>query len=208
LDVLAVFLRYPEPGRVKSRLAAAVGTEQAALAYRAMAETVLARLAGRGLFETWVFYDPPERGAGIRRWLDPYAVDSLFPQCGSDLGERMYNAFAAAEAGGARRTVLIGTDCPYVTTRHVELAFEGLLEGDVVMGPALDGGYYLIAMASPRRELFDGIRWGGDTVLVETLERIRKLGLTHSLLEPLRDIDRYEDYLYYLRVSAGPEEQP
>ena len=115
------------------------------------------------------------------------------PQGPGDLGRKMLRAFRGAFREGAEMAALVGSDLPGLDGRIVEKAFCLLRRADLVLGPALDGGYYMAGMKAPCPGLFEGIPWGTDLVLDETLARGRSLGLRKELLEPLADVDRPED---------------
>jgi hypothetical protein len=184
---LIVFTRLPEPGRTKTRLAGALGDEGAAELHREMAERTLA-VACKSAAVAGARLEIHHTGdaEAMRRWLG----DDLYyrPQVAGDLGRRM----AVALAAGAP-AVLVGTDCPDLTPAILAGAFAALADHDLVLGPAFDGGYYLIGLREPRPELFAGIAWGTDRVLAGTLAIAGDLGLTVAQLEPLADIDRPED---------------
>ena len=110
-----------------------------------------------------------------------------------DLGERMTAAFATAFAAGAGRVAIIGTDCPGLRAHHLTEAFAALETADVVLGPATDGGYYLLGLRQPQPELFQNKTWSTDTVLGDTLADARRLGLRVALLTELRDVDDATD---------------
>ena len=189
--VLIVFVKAPRPGEVKTRLAAGIGAEQAAAAYRALAEGVLERTAPLAQeYERLVFHAPPEAGAEIALWLP---AETLVPQEGPDLGARMDAAFGAAFERGARKAVLVGSDVPQLGRTHVGQAFDALEDVPVVLGPAADGGYYLVGLRERRPELFQGIEWGTAGVLEATLARCAALGLRPRLLATLVDIDTAAD---------------
>jgi rSAM/selenodomain-associated transferase 1 len=188
---LIVFLKHPEPGAVKTRLTPALGAEAAAALYRALAEEVLKATVPRlGEYETLVFFDPPGAVEAIRAWLPGMR---LRPQCAGDLGARMTAAFRRAFERGGRRVAIIGTDAPAVSRETVVGALAALDEADVVVGPAEDGGYYLLALRAPRPELFEGVAWSTPAVLEQTLARAATAGLRVRQLRRLRDIDTLED---------------
>jgi len=196
---LIIFLRYPEPGRVKTRLARDIGNERAARVYKKMAEMVVENTAPRGVsYSTIVFYSPKESAPGVREWLrgsERGSVTRFLPQEGRTLGERIDSAFKTVFALGSRKAVIIGTDCPAVTNATIDTAFEALYDHDLVIGPAEDGGYYLLGLKAPRPALFSRIEWGGERVLEETLDRAVRDGLLTAQLETLPDIDTYDDLL-------------
>lgn len=190
--VVFVFVKAPVPGRVKTRLAPALGDIGAARLYRSLARRIVERV-GTGAYRTVVYFDPPGAEREIREWLG--AEREYRPQPGGDLGERLRRAF---EVGfrEADCVAVVGTDIPDLDARVVVRAFD-LVSGpgspDVVFGPALDGGYYLLALDRPAPGLFEGIAWSTGSVLAESIQRARDLGLTVRLLDPLADIDRAED---------------
>jgi rSAM/selenodomain-associated transferase 1 len=188
---LIVFVKHPEPGRVKTRLEPLVGPEGSAILYRVLAEAVLEATVPRaGEYETLVFYAPRESGPAMRAWLPGVR---LLPQKGDDLGARMNAAFGRAFERGAGRVAIVGTDSPTVTRATVVTALEALDHAEVVIGPAEDGGYYLLALSGPQPELFRDISWSTSTVLETTEARARSRGLAVHRLPTLRDIDTPED---------------
>jgi len=192
-DVLALFVKEPRPGTVKSRLAAALGPEPAASVYRAMAEEVVRRTAPRGdEYGRVLAFDPPSAGAAVGEWLG-IEVGLLLPQSPGDIGVRMERAFAELFARGARRVALVGTDVPALAREDVREALESLDDHDVAIGPATDGGYYQIALKRPHPELFEGIGWSGPSVLVDTLDRASRRDLSVRVMRTLGDVDTVED---------------
>jgi rSAM/selenodomain-associated transferase 1 len=192
-DVLAVFVKEPRPGTVKSRLAAALGAPAAAGVYRVLAQEVVRRTAPRrDEYDRVVVFDPPSAGAAIGEWLG-VAAGALLPQAPGDIGTRMERAFDAIFQRGARRVALIGTDVPALAFEDVRDALESLDDHDVALGPATDGGYYLIALKGPAPELFRGIGWSGPDVLRRTLDGAAGGGLSVRVLRMLGDVDTIED---------------
>ncbi len=186
-DALAVFVKHPTPGAVKTRLAAAIGPEAAAALYRALAEHVLeATTPSTGDYERLVFFDPKEALPEMRAWLPGMR---LLAQADGDLGARMSDAFARAFARGAGRVALVGTDAPGVSRETVKEALAALATADLVIGPAEDGGYYLVALRAPRPELFAGMAWSTPSVREETLARAAGAGLSVRALPRLHDVD-------------------
>ena len=175
---------------MKTRLATAVGAEVAAGLYRALAEQVMRATAPPGAYRRLVFFDPPQAADEIRAWLGD---EELIPQEGGDLGRRMAAAFAEAFRQGASRVAIVGTDAPAVSRPLVAEALDGLDGHDVVVGPAHDGGYYLLALQRPQPALFEGIPWSTPAVLEETLARASERGLRVRQLAPAADVDTLED---------------
>ena len=173
---LAIFARAPVLGRVKTRLARSVGEKVALAAYQELLGLTLERLApGAGPFvpEIWVEGDPSALPAasGFR----------IVEQPPGDLGKRM----AAAFEDGV--SVLVGTDIPPISSDYVERALDALTRADLVLGPTEDGGYCLVAMTTPRAQVFEGIPWSTPDVLAATLAAAE--GFSVELLEPLWDVD-------------------
>ncbi|HSD27205.1 MAG TPA: TIGR04282 family arsenosugar biosynthesis glycosyltransferase [Vicinamibacteria bacterium] len=188
---LAVFVKRPAPGAVKTRLAAAIGPAAAAELYRALAERVLeATTPAPGEYERLVFYDPPEAPEEMHAWLPGVR---LLAQSTGDLGERMSDAAARAFARGATRVAIVGTDTPGLSRETVVAALDALDAVDVVIGPTADGGYYLLALREPRPELFAGVAWSTPAVARETRARAAAAGLLVRELPLLRDVDTLED---------------
>ncbi len=200
-NILIMFIKYPAPGMVKSRLALHLGKERAAEIYRVIAETVVANVTSRTTendYDAVLCYSPETAEQAFKEWFPQQHLFS--PQQGSDLGERMSNAFLHAFADGHAKALLIGSDCPDISRTIVGRGFMQLETNDIVLGPAHDGGYYLIGLRRPDPELFSNMQWGTGRVLQQTLDKINAVGLTVALLPELRDIDRIEDLKYYNHV--------
>jgi len=189
---LGIFVKAPIPGRVKTRLAEDIGPSGAADVYWRLGRQVVGATAGGG-YRTTVWFTPPDEAPFVREWLDGVGQVALRPQVGANLGDRLAHAFASEFAEGARRAVIVGSDCPGVGRGVVAEAFTALAGHDVVLGPALDGGYYLIGLAAPQPALFRGIPWSTAAVAVQTRTRARALGLSCHVLRPLRDVDTARD---------------
>lgn len=199
---LILFTRFPEAGMTKTRLIPALGPEGAADLQRRMTLHVLARAATLARIRKTGIEVRFEGGtaARMRAWLGD--AHQYSPQGKGDIGARMHRALAAAFTGGAARAVLIGSDIPGITTTILDAAFDHLRSADLVLGPASDGGYYLIgiqrsAWADAADVLFDAIPWGSNRVLSATREKIDALGYRVVLLETLADIDRPEDLVFW-----------
>lgn len=201
--VLLVFAKAPVPGRVKTRLARTLGDERAAELYRRIGRGVVDRVRD-GPWRTVVVHAPPDAAPAVRRWLGDDV--ELRPQASGDLGERMASAFGwAFDEAGARRVCIVGTDAPAVDRSGVEAAFTALDDADVVIGPATDGGYYLLALDRPREWLFRNVPWSTDRVLSRTLRAASEHGLHCRLLDEAVDLDTADDLdrLDLGGVSAG-----
>jgi rSAM/selenodomain-associated transferase 1 len=185
--------KVPRPGLVKTRLAGALGAEGACELYRAFIQDFDERLAVLGLPVLWYHWpDDPAFGD-----LVPGAR-AVLPQRGADLGERMAGAFADAFERGLSPTVMLGADVPHVPMGQVSDAIGRLQSGaEVVLGPAADGGYYLVGLRAPAPALFRDMPWGSDGVYRETIERSEGHGMRVATLMPWFDIDEVGD-LYTL----------
>ncbi|MDH4320678.1 MAG: TIGR04282 family arsenosugar biosynthesis glycosyltransferase [Desulfobulbaceae bacterium] len=196
VEHLILFTRYPEPGQVKTRLIPALGAEGAATVQRRMTEAAAAQaesLAATRRLRLEICYDGGDP-AQVAQWLAPLAPSGRCrPQGDGDLGQRMQRAMELAFVEGARRVVLLGCDCPALTAATVARAFDDLRDHDLVLGPALDGGYYLLGLAAPQPSLFAEMAWGDEAVLARTMARAAAASLRVSLLEALADVDRPED---------------
>ncbi len=193
ITVLRIFTKYPQPGSVKTRLIPTLGGEGAAILHRRMVTHTLVtvqRFNREGRHLLWVCFDGATQ-AEMERWLG--AGLHFSPQKQGDLGYRMDAAFREDFAIGARRSVIIGTDCPGLNSSILHQAFAALGHADVVLGPAHDGGYYLVGLRKMIPDLFRGIEWGTSRVLSETLAIADRLGLAVHQLPILHDVDRPED---------------
>jgi rSAM/selenodomain-associated transferase 1 len=191
VDALLVFLKRPRPWEVKTRMIPALGPQTAARLYRVLAEAVSRNTRPQaGEYERLLFFAPPEAEAEIAGW---WPGEVLVPQEGADLGARLTQAFGVAFERGARRAAVIGTDAPWVSKEHVLLSLAALDTYDLVLGPARDGGYYLMALKGEYPELFREIPWSSSGVLEATRVRAARLGLSVHLLEALPDVDTPED---------------
>jgi rSAM/selenodomain-associated transferase 2/rSAM/selenodomain-associated transferase 1 len=187
---LIVFTRYPEPGNTKTRLIPALGTQGAADLQREMTEATIQTASALDSTRITVAYEGGD-SAKMAEWLGENV--NLVSQEGRDLGEKMSNAFRHSFANGEDRAVIIGTDCPGLTVAIMERAFASLADNDLVIGPATDGGYYLIGLAQETPALFSGVSWGTERVFAQTREIAKSHGLQLATLPQLTDIDRPED---------------
>jgi len=186
---LIVFTRYPEAGRVKTRLISVLGEKGAEIFHRKMVELILAQVRVFG-GELEVHFS-----GGSYPLMKSWLGEELHyrAQKGTSLGDRLYNAVVEAFAENSKKVVVIGTDCPGLTAGHIERAFCLLDRSDLVLGPAFDGGYYLIGLKKAVTELFSGIKWGSDLVYRQTVESAERANLRIAELEKLADIDRPSD---------------
>ncbi|MGV9011146.1 MAG: TIGR04282 family arsenosugar biosynthesis glycosyltransferase [Flavobacteriales bacterium] len=186
--LLLVFLRAPVLGKVKTRLAATLGKERALEIYKRLLQHTIEQGAQLGIVrQAWYADDLPAD--------EPCAAlgFSVHQQAGADLGERMQRAFDAGFADGHGPIIIIGTDLPQLSAALLREAFEALNTHDAVIGPANDGGYYLLGLQKPCAALFQGKTWSTDTVFKRTTEDLKRLGRTWKTLPELVDIDTEED---------------
>ena len=187
---MLVFQKNAILGKVKTRLASGMGELRALEIYRHLIQLTYSALEDVPV-TVWTYFSDfiPE--------TVNTSIEKSFVQEGQDLGERMANAFARSFELGMDKVVLIGTDCPTLQSNHLNEAFEALTHSDLVLGPATDGGYYLIGMNRRADYLFEGITWSTSQVLSETLNVASQHGLTTTLLHELDDIDTQEDWQRY-----------
>lgn len=187
-DLLLIFIKNPEPGKVKTRLAAAIGNQKAYQIYlKLLRHTLKTSLEVNVDKQVWYssFID-----------LNDFIPGQDFTkrlQQGRNLGERMLNAFIKGFDDGYKNIVIIGSDCPDIAPAILEQAFDKLDHHDMVIGPSADGGYYLLGMKEMHGELFSDIDWSTEHVLDQTLERANNLSLSTFRLPELNDIDTIED---------------
>lgn len=200
---IIIFLRAPEKGKVKTRLARELGVEKALDLYRNFVKITLAATDLAGV-RRWLCFFPPDKQALLTDWLG----DDIpcFPQSGADLGARMAHAFKTLFQRGIRQAVLVGTDIPGIRPALVQQAFAGLGTGDAVIGPSLDGGYWLIGFTRNAflPGVFEDMAWSTAGVCADTLDRMRRAGLSVSVLPHLRDIDTLADLNAFERDDTRP----
>ena len=189
---IVVMVKYPKPGSVKTRLGRQIGMEKAAVLYRGFVRTMLATCRSTG-FDTVISCHPDHPVSDYREWLGS-GCDFMM-QKGADLGQKMRDAFEQAFALGFDRIILTGSDLPHLTAAIIEEAAQRTGRCDVVIGPAKDGGYYLVAMTQECffSEMFDDIPWSTPDVLHTTLKKFAAARRKPILLTAMRDIDTLED---------------
>ncbi len=201
---LIIFTRYPKTGTTKTRMIPILGAEGAADLHRKMTEHILSQMMGFATADDLTIeirYDGGNEDL-MRGWLG--SKFEYASQGAGDLGERMQGAFEDAFKSGADAVVIIGTDIPDLKAVDITKAFTALKQKKMVLGPAKDGGYYLIglqknAFLQAADALFAGIKWGEHDVLKKSLNRSNRLGLDVSLLEEMEDVDRPEDMVVWER---------
>ncbi len=209
MNCVAIMAKLPELGAVKTRLARTLGDEATLAIYRAMLADRVSLLGGLPGIVTVVAFAPPEREAQMRDEVGP--IPWLLPQRGRDLGERLANVASELFARGAQTVSLVDSDTPLLPRTALEETVAALASYDVVLGPARDGGYYLIAIKAPQPALFAGVTWSTSTVLAETLERAAHRSLRVHQLPMLYDVDEesdLDDLVHDLAEREGEEHLP
>jgi len=183
---LGVFVRVPEPGAVKTRLTPPLSPEEACRLYQAFVHDLFARIGRIKKVRGTVFYTGGDPGDIKDIIPNSYG---LCAQQGVSLGERLTAAFDRLLGTEGRTAVIIGSDSPDIPVQYIKRAFLKLKHKDVVLGPAADGGYYLVGLRSPAPAIFDDVDWGTQLVLDQTLQRIKSQDLTLSVLPLWYDVD-------------------
>ena len=202
---IALFVKPPVPGRVKTRLARAIGNDAASALYSALVCRVIANIAASGV-PLVIFHDGDDGGHLPVAWQK--AAHSCILQQGIDLGQRMAHAFSRLFSDGIEQAVLIGSDIPGLDTEYLCNAFVSLATHDLVIGPAIDGGYCLIGFHSATftPALFQQIPWSTGQVLKLTLATAEAIGLSTGMLPPLRDLDTVDDLHALVAGGLLPEQ--
>ena len=189
MQYLIIFTRYPEPGKTKTRLIPALGEVGAAKLQRQMTEYTLSLVTISHLSTEVRF-----AGGNVQLMRDWLGSELIYQEQGEgELGVRMARSLSSAFQSGATQIVIIGTDCPSLNAEILTTAFHQLQQHDLVLGPAIDGGYYLIGLQRFIPELFVNIDWGTAQVLAQTVKIAQELNLSIFYLPELADIDRPED---------------
>lgn len=206
---LLLFLRYPQPGRTKTRLIPALGAAGAAQLQRQMAEYLLTKLS-HSAWEIQIHFS----GASLQEmqaWLGSHRI--YRPQAEGDLGMKLWSGFQTAfvedDARSINKVIAIGADCPDLGVRQIHQAFDQLERHDLVLGPAQDGGYYLIGLrqtaeenTASQKSLFTNISWSSAAVMQQTVDKAQGLGISMAQLETLADIDRPQDLPIWYRLQS------
>ncbi len=187
-----LFAKAPRAGFVKTRLARDVGERRAVQLYRLVGEKVASSVARRYPMEIW--YDPPDALEEMRSWLGDH---NFQPQASGDLGARLRHAFEVHFADSSLPAVAIGADAPDLGASTIDSAARALQDVPVVLGPAVDGGYYLLGLTCPQPELFENIPWSTPNVCQITLDICKRLHLEVVKLGTLRDLDTADDLEFF-----------
>lgn len=201
---LVIFVRAPELGQVKTRLAKAIGPAAALTAYETLVKRLLTNL--RSLEAVELRFTPDQAGAKCSHWLR--RTWHLEPQGLGDLGERLARCFLENFQAGFGPVVIIGSDCPEVQPQDIQNAWNALVSRDAVVGSARDGGYWLIGLRQSQPALFQNMPWGTSAVLETTLARLESANLTVHCLRTLRDVDTVEDWNDFNNLIQPSAAQP
>ncbi len=193
---LVIMARYPQVGTTKTRLARAIGPEETVRLYRAFLTDLAHTFANREYDLHWAYTPAEVDYQAFLATLAPSLVGRMtcFPQQGADLGERLHHVFRWTQERGFGRTIVISSDSPHIGLASIAHAEQALDEADIVLGPADDGGYYLIAMRQPY-DVFSEIPMSTSRVTCMTMEMAQRQGLTVQLIESLFDVDELPDLL-------------
>jgi len=205
---IIVFTRFPVEGKVKTRLAKNMGNKFAVSFFKACAEHTFMELlkvkeTGPELF---LFCSEENEIEQVMKWAGNNF--KYYAQQGSNLGIKMYNAFSTVFKEGYKKIIIIGTDAPDVSMNIIQSAISVLDNYSVVIGPAYDGGYYLLGFKSKLIDLFSGIEWSTDSVFDNTIEKLNNSKINYFLLDQLTDIDTLEDLQYWLKQYKGDAAHP
>jgi len=198
---LIIFIRFPSPGKVKSRLALSLGAEKATNFYRLCAEYVFRKSAEvSGEVRRYVFYSDRSDEDETKQWAGPQFYFS--PLTEGSLGTRIEHAFRYVFNEVAQKVIILASDVPDISAEIINDAISALGYYDIVVGPAHDGGYYLLGMKGLHKKLFRGISWSTEKVFKQTLSLTEKLGLTTYCLPSLRDIDTETDLREWMKTAV------
>ncbi len=196
---LGVFVRSPVAGEVKTRLCPPLSPEAARDVYLACLSDLAARL--RDTKNRPTVFLLGERTAALETALDPKW--DVVAQVDGSLGDRLAAAFAHLLRNPTDRAVIIGSDSPDLPLPYLKRAFQSLKHRDVVLGPAFDGGYYLVGLRAPAPRLFDGIHWGSSTVFDETIDAIDRERMTLAVLPPWYDVDDASSLRFFAALNRA-----
>jgi rSAM/selenodomain-associated transferase 1 len=190
-EAIIIFVRHPELGKVKTRLAATIGNENALKVYQFLLKHTYSLIKDLPL-HVYVYY----AGEIIKDDLWDGNNINKKQQTGNDLGEKMRNAFNEVFSIGYTKVVIIGSDCYELTEGIINQSFDEMDNAETVIGPAKDGGYYLLGMKEPIKNIFENIEWSTDTVFKKTMKKISEKKITVSILDELNDVDTEDDITF------------
>jgi rSAM/selenodomain-associated transferase 1 len=187
-NALIIFAKAPDKNNVKTRLSEHMSDEERLKLYIALLDKAIDKLSKNKNVETLICYTPSDK----TEYFNKYGLKT-FPQSEGDLGEKMFNAFVLTFQDGFGSAAIVGVDIPDLSEKIIENAFDLLTHKDIVFGPAIDGGYYLVGMKKPIRVVFEGIDWSTDRTLQQSIAATESQGYTLAYTETLSDIDTIDD---------------
>jgi len=203
---LIIFAKAPIAGYVKTRLCPPLTPDEAASLHGSLVLDVLERCQSlRGI--DCILAGAPTREHPFFAAMKTRFKIPVWEQAGDDLGARMAQTFQSALGSSYRSAIIIGTDIPGITAPLITIACKSLQDHDMVLGPTVDGGYYLIGLRAPAPELFENIPWSTDTVFSLTEEKAKAIGLSLKILPRLRDLDTEEDLQVFIEESKDRKSQ-
>jgi rSAM/selenodomain-associated transferase 1 len=203
---IIVFAKAPVAGQVKTRLCPPLTPDEAASLHGSLVLDILERCQTLKGYDRILAGTPSSHHPFFRAMEARFKIP-VWDQIGDDLGTRMASAFKQALGSPYRSVVVIGTDIPGINGPLLTTAVESLQDHDVVLGPTMDGGYYLIGLHFPVPDLFENIPWSTEQVYALTEQKIKMLGLTLKILPKLRDLDTAEDLHICIRDSKDRQNQ-
>ena len=197
---LVIMTKFPEPGKVKTRLAAAIGDKRACQLHAAMvqhlSDNTLPELTGVSVS----FHVAGGADDDVTSWLSDGTWQR---QIDGDLGDKMQHALQASFDAGAEKVLIIGTDAPAITSCHIDSVISALDDSDVAFVPATDGGYVMAGMKRLHIEMLEGIEWSTDEVLRVSVSNLESKGCSVTILDPLNDVDLFEDLTHASDALGG-----
>lgn len=200
VNALIIIAKCPERDSVKTRLRGVIPDEERLRLYESLLDQTVMKLGAIPSVDTFIAFAPSDSGEYFSRF-----PVNLIPLPQGDLGKRMYHAFQEVFKKGYGRAALVGADIPDLSGAIITEAFQLLSQNDIVFGPARDGGYYLIGMKSPVREVFEGVPWSSDQTLRKSLTKARFHGHSIAFTDTLSDIDTIEDLTTAGFIIPGSE---
>lgn len=187
MNALIVFAKYPEPRKVKTRLGATIGFELACEFYKIFLQLTFDLARDSNIDSIKIYFTPEDKENEFKKMIpDEF---NLIPQKGDCLGAKLHNAFRDSFKSGAKKTVIIGSDSPTLSSTVIREAINHLEHKDLVLGPADDGGYYLVGAKEPSKFLFEDIDWSTTSVLANTIKKAEQKKLKYFLLPEWYDVD-------------------
>lgn len=192
-NAIIIFAKAPLLGQVKTRLMSSLTEKERLNLYESLLKGTLRKLTGIEDVDTFICYWPPD----ANDYFAQFSLES-FPQSDGDIGIKMFNALKKVFDSSYKKAVLVGVDIPDISSKTASKAFEILNKKDLVFGPARDGGYYLVGMKWPMREIFEGIEWSTKETLKQSVKKASAQGYSVDFTETLLDIDTPDDLKTYL----------